>query len=116
MQQYRFQINGPGGGSGPGILARIAMTIVAVAVLVAAALLGAIFFLAALGFFAIAVMFLAVRIWWAKRKFDQAARRGEPSREGSRDSGARAEVIEGEYRVLRPRERQHRTDGDGGDH
>jgi membrane protein implicated in regulation of membrane protease activity len=115
MQQYRFQITGPGRGSGPGFLARIAMTVAAVAVLVTAALLGAIFFLAALGFFAIAVMFLAVRIWWAKRKFEQAARRGEPSRDGNRKSGARAEVIEGEYRVLRPREGRHRADKDGGD-
>jgi predicted lipid-binding transport protein (Tim44 family) len=91
------------------------MTIAAVAVLVSAALLGAIFFLAALGFFAIGVVFLAIRIWWAKRKFEQAARRREPSGESNQKSGARADVIEGEYRVLRPRERRDRADRDGGD-
>jgi len=127
MQQIRIQITGPGQGpgpnGGPGIIARIFLSIIAVLTLVAAAFLGAIFFLAALGFFAIGMVVLAVRIWWARRQLEQAIKRGEaadPGRQRSAPQG-RADVIEGEYLVVdeealrreRDAERDAQRDGGG---
>jgi predicted lipid-binding transport protein (Tim44 family) len=106
MQHIRIELPGPGpgpgpgGNGGPGLVARILLSIVAVVMLVSAAFLGAIFFLAALGFFVIGALVLGVRIWWARRQFEQAMNRGEqpsPGRPGPRGPG---DVIEGEYRVM----------------
>jgi membrane protein implicated in regulation of membrane protease activity len=124
MQQIRIQITGPGQGpgpnGGPGILARILLSIIAVLTLVAAAFLGAIFFLAALGFFAVGVVVLAVRIWWARRQLEQAMKRGEGPPRGPQRPGAhgRADVIEGEYLVVDEEELRRARDADrepGGD-
>lgn len=97
MQQIRIQLTGPGAGpggnGGPGLVARILLSIGAVIMLVSAAFLGAIFFLAALGFFVVAMLVLAVRIWWARRQFEKALRSGQPP-------GRHQGDIEGEYRVL----------------
>lgn len=125
MQRIRIQITGPGQGPGrpPGLLARILLSIVAVAALVVAAFLGAFFFLAALGFFLVASVVLAVRIWWARRQMEKAMRDGRvpgggaqgPGHDGGRD---RSDVIEGEYRIvdeeLRGEEGDHRKSGGGG--
>jgi len=104
MQQIRIQLpgpgHGPGGNGGPGIIARILLSVAAFIMLATAAFLGAIFFLAALGFFVIATLVLGLRFWWARRQFEQAARRGEapsPNQPGPRGPG---DVIEGEYRVM----------------
>jgi membrane protein implicated in regulation of membrane protease activity len=124
MQQIRIQIAGPGQGpgpnGGPGILARILLGILAVLALVAAAFLGAIFFLAALGFFAVGMVVLAVRIWWARRQLEQAMKRGEGPSQGPQRQGARgrADVIEGEYLVVDEEELRRARDADrepGGD-
>lgn len=106
MQRIRIQIAGPGTGpgrdGGPGIVARILLGMLAAIMLVAAAFLGAIFFLAALGFFAVGMLVLAVRIWWARRQLEQAIKRGEaPDPRQQRPApGGRADVIEGEYLVV----------------
>lgn len=110
MQQIRIQISGPGRGpgqqGGPGILARILLSIVAVVMLVAAAFLGAIFFLAALGVFVAGSLLLAVRIWWARRQIEKAMKQGDgagvrPGGPGGRGrSRGREDVIEGEYLVV----------------
>jgi membrane protein implicated in regulation of membrane protease activity len=118
MQQIRIQITGPGRGPGrpPGLLARILLSIVAIAALVVAAFLGAFFFLAALGLFFVAMVVLSIRVWWARRQFEWRVREGRrPGRDSfGRDRGP-AE-IEGEYRVLRPGEEGDRSgrepDGD----
>lgn len=119
MQQFRFQITGPGGGpgrnGGPGIIARILLSIGAVVMLAAAAFLGAIFFLAALGFFMVGMVALALRIWWAKRQFEKAIRRGERPGTGRPGSGTRAEIIEGEYRVVDEAREERAGDRDGGE-
>lgn len=104
MQQIRIQLTGPGAGpggnGGPGLVARILLSIGAVIMLVSAAFLGAIFFLAALGFFVVAMLVLAVRVWWARRQFEKALRSGQsPGRDG-REPGRHQGDIEGEYRVL----------------
>ena len=126
MQQIRIQITGPGRGpgqqGGPGILARILLSIVAVVMLVAAAFLGAIFFLAALGVFVAGSLLLAVRIWWARRQIEKAMTQGEgagvrPEGPGGRGRGrGREDVIEGEYLVVdevtRP-ERDAQRDAEG---
>jgi hypothetical protein len=124
MQQIRIQITGPGRGpgqqGGPGILARILISIVAVVMLVAAAFLGAIFFLAALGVFVAGSLLLAVRIWWARRQIEKAMKQGDgagmpPGGPGGRGRG-REDVIEGEYLVVddetRP-ERKAQGDAEG---
>ena len=121
MQQIRIQITGPGRGpgqqGGPGILARILLSIVAVVMLVAAAFLGAIFFLAALGVFVAGSLLLAVRIWWARRQIEKAMKEGDGAgvRPGGRGRG-REDVIEGEYLVVddetRP-EREAQRDAEG---
>lgn len=108
MQQIRIQISGPGRRpgqqGGPGILARILISIVAVVMLVTAAFLGAIFFLAALGVFVAGSLLLAVRIWWARRQIEKAMKQGDVA--GVRPSGpggpgrGREDVIEGEYLVV----------------
>ena len=105
MQQVRIQITGPGSGGngGPGIIARILLSIGAVILLVSAAFLGAIFFLAALGFFILGMLVLAVRIWWARRQLDKAFARGERPGPGRPADGGRADVIEGEYLVVEER-------------
>jgi hypothetical protein len=114
MRQIRIQVSDPGFGSGgnggPGIVTRVLLSIVAVIMLVSAAFLGAIVFLAALGFFAVAILVLAVRIWWAKRQLEKAIRRGERPGSGGPGPGGRADVIEGEYLVMEERQ----ADGDGG--
>ncbi|HRP35792.1 MAG TPA: hypothetical protein PLI48_07920 [Gammaproteobacteria bacterium] len=102
MQQIRIQLTGPGAGpgghGGPGLVARILLSIGAVIMLVSAAFLGAIVFLAALGFFVVAMLVLAVRIWWARRQLEKALRSGRPPGEGG--PGRHQGDIEGEYRVL----------------
>ena len=124
MQQVRIQITGPGRGpgpqGGPGIFARILLSIVAVVMLVAAAFLGAIFFLAALGVFVAGSLLLAVRIWWARRQIEKAMKQGDGA--GGRPGGpgrsrGREDVIEGEYLVVddetRPeRDAQHDAEGE----
>lgn len=122
MQQIRIQFTGPGRGPGqqrgPGILARILLSIAAVVMLVAAAFLGAIFFLAALGVFVAGSLLLAVRIWWARRQIERAMKEGDGSGvRPDRSSGrGREDVIEGEYLVVddetRP-ERDVRRDVEG---
>jgi hypothetical protein len=93
MQQYRFQLGGPSGGR-PGILARLAWSVVAVFTLVVAAFLGAVVFLAALGFLFIGAIVLMGRIWWAQRQ----VRKAKPP--GDAGEADRMQVIEGEYRVV----------------
>lgn len=95
MQHIRIQLPGPGPGrpGGPGIIARILLSVGAVILLVSAAFLGVLFFLAALGMFVVGSLVLWVRIWWARRQFEQALRRGE----GPPGPG---ETIEGEYLVV----------------
>ena len=121
MQQIRIQLSGPGpgpgGNGGPGLIARVLLSIAAVIMLVSAAFLGAIFFLAALGFFVFGTLVLGVRIWWARREFERALKRGEqpsPGRPGPRSPG---DVIEGEYRVMdedrAARDRERDRDGRG---
>ena len=104
MQRIRIQLTGPGAGpggnGGPGLVARILLSIGAVVMLVSAAFLGAIFFLAALGFFVVAMLVLSVRIWWAKRQFEKAMRNGEMPGRARSGPGPRSGDIEGEYRVL----------------
>lgn len=126
MQQIRIQISGPGRGpgqqDGPGVLARILLSIVAVVMLVAAAFLGAIFFLAALGVFVAGSLLLAVRIWWARRQIEKAVKQGEgagvrPEPSGPRGRG-REDVLEGEYLVVdeatrRKRDAQRDAEGEG---
>ena len=125
MQQIRIQISGPGRGpgpgqqGGPGILARILISRVAVVMLVAAAFLGAIFFLAALGVFVAGSLLLAVRIWWARRQIEKAMKQGDgagvPPGAPGRGRG-REDVIEGEYLVVddEPRpERDAKRDAEG---
>lgn len=112
MRQIRFQVSDPGSGSGgsggPGIVARVLLSIVAVITLVSAAFLGAIVFLAALGFFVVAILVLGVRIWWARRQLEKAVKRGERPGSGGPGPGARTDVIEGEYLVVEERQ----ADGD----
>jgi hypothetical protein len=98
MQQIRIQIPGPGPGGqgGPGIITRILLSVAAVIMLVSAAFLGALFFMAALGMFVVGSAVLWLRIWWARRQFRQAAKRGETPA-GPRGPG---DVIDGEYRVV----------------
>jgi predicted lipid-binding transport protein (Tim44 family) len=107
QQQFRIQIGGPGGGPGQnrgpgGVVARVLWSIVAVVLLLTAAFLGAIFFLAALGFFMFGVLVLAVRVWWARRKFAKTLREGgvPPGPAPAPGQENRARVIEGEYRVV----------------
>jgi membrane protein implicated in regulation of membrane protease activity len=107
MQRIRIQITGPGQGPGrpPGLVARILVSIVAVAALVVAAFLGAFIFLAALGFFLVASIVLAARIWWARRQIEKAMRDGRTSGGGAQGPGHyrerdRSDVIEGEYLVV----------------
>jgi predicted lipid-binding transport protein (Tim44 family) len=117
MQQIRIQLTGPGvgpgGNGGPGLVARILLSIGALIMLVSAAFLGAIFFLAALGFFAVGMLVLAVRIWWARRQFEQAVRRGEAPGQARSGPGSREGVIEGEYRVVGEREQEAADDHRG---
>lgn len=105
MQQVRIQLGGPGSGGngGPGIIARILLSIGAVILLVSAAFLGAIFFLAALGFFIVGMLGLTVRIWWARRQLAKAFARGERPRSERPGGGGRTDVIEGEYLVVEER-------------
>jgi predicted lipid-binding transport protein (Tim44 family) len=105
MQQVRIQITGPGSGGngGPGIIARILLSIGAVILLVSAAFLGAIFVLAALGFFIVGMLALAVRIWWARRQLEKAFARGERPGSDRPGGSGRADVIEGEYLVVEER-------------
>jgi predicted lipid-binding transport protein (Tim44 family) len=118
MQQIRIQLTGPGAGpggnGGPGLVARILLSIGAVIMLVSAAFLGAIFFLAALGFFAVGMLVLAVRIWWARRQFEKAVRRGEAPGQARPGPGRREGVIEGEYRVVGEREQDAADKQHGG--
>jgi len=104
MQQIRIELPGPGpgpgGNGGPGLVARVLLSIAAVIMLVSAAFLGAIFFLAALGFFVIGMLVLGVRIWWARRQFEQALKRGEQPSPGRPEARGPGDVIEGEYRVM----------------
>lgn len=114
MQQLRIQITGPASGrgpnGGPGVLARILLTVLAVIMLVSAAFLGALFFLAALGVFMVGSVVVAIRIWWIRRQLAKAMRRGEVPRADRPARSDGAEVIEGEYRVVE--ERQPGGDGD----
>lgn len=118
MQQIRIQLTGPGAGpggnGGPGLLARILLSIGAVIMLVAAAFLGAVFFLAALGFFVVAMLTLAVRIWWAKRQFEKAVRSGTAPGQPGRGPGRRGGVIEGEYHVVGERQDASVDEREGG--
>ncbi len=109
MQQVRIQLGGPGSGGngGPGIIARILLSIGAVILLVSAAFLGAIFFLAALGLFTVGMLVLAVRVWWARRQLDKAFGRGERPGPGRPGGSGRADVIEGEYLVVEERREGH---------
>lgn len=128
MQRHiRIQIAGPngssGGNGGPGLLARIFLTLLAVVMLVAAAFLGAIFFLAALGIFVVGSVVLAARIWWARRQFQKAIKRGEYPGSGRTDRSAQPDnpdIIDGEFQVMdenrsphgRDRSRDRNTRGD----
>lgn len=118
MQHIRIQLTGPGtgpgGNGGPGLVARILLSIGAVIMLVSAAFLGAIFFLAALGFFVVAMLVLAVRIWWARRQLEKAMRSGAAPGQPRRGSGRRDGVIEGEYRVVGDRQDESVDERDGG--
>lgn len=118
MQQIRIQLTGPGAGpggnGGPGLVARILLTIGAVIMLASAAFLGAIFFLAALGFFAVAMLVLVVRIWWARRQFEKAVRRGEAPGQAQSGPGRREGAIEGEYRVVGERRQEAADEHRGG--
>lgn len=102
MQQIRIQLPGPGpgGNGGPGLIARVLLSIAAVVLLVSAAFLGAIFFLAALGFFVVGTLVFGVRLWWARREFEQALKRGEQPSSGRPGPRGPGDVIEGEYRVM----------------
>lgn len=130
MQRHiRIQISGPngssGGNGGPGILARIFVAILAVIMLVAAAFLGAIFFLAALGIFVVGSVVLVTRIWWARRQFQKAIKRGDYPGSGRADRAGQpdnTDIIDGEFHVMdensspqgrdRSRERDRNTPGD----
>jgi predicted lipid-binding transport protein (Tim44 family) len=115
MEYIRIQLPGPGpgGNGGPGLIARILLSIAAVIMLVSAAFLGAIFFLAALGFFLIGTLVLGVRIWWARRQLEQALKRGEQPSSGRPGPRGPGDVIEGEFRVMDEDDADRDRDGRG---
>lgn len=97
MQQIPYR------SSSPSLLTRIIGGLVTVAALVIGLTVGFAIFLVLLGLAAIALVAFYARIYWVRRKIMQ---RMQQARQESQWQQSDHSVIEGEYRVERPRERR----------
>lgn len=97
MQQIPYR------SSSSSLLTRIIGGLVTVAALVVGLTVGFALFLVLLGLAAIALLVFYIRIYWVRRKIMQRVQQAQQENQWRKSEH---DVIEGEYRVERPRERR----------
>ena len=97
MQQIPYR------SSSPSLLTRIVGALIAVIVLAVSMTVGFAIFLVLLGLAAITLIVFYVRLYWVRRRL---VRRTQRARQESGWQGSGHSIIEGEYRVVRRRERR----------